>query len=515
MRDHKTLEMDEYLDQEVPKYHANPFIEALPAIVDKKEFFRRMTCLPPYDSKLRSSPDHIRAHLISDGFDFFLPLPRHHSLQTCIDRMQRRGYLARNPIPQESYWKLVQNRIRSVTNDLDSKKNFTQSVFRSTAAAASDLTSALTGVSGGGKSLALRMILTHIPQVREHGIYHGVRLNIRQVTWLWIEASHKGSPNDVCRSFFRALDEILGTNYEDFFGKGTLTVMMAHVTRLAAVHAIGLLVIDEIQELSNIKSGGDKALVGFFLKLTNTIKIPVLMVGTYKAQAMLNQQMRHIRRSTGIGIPSWEPLSRSLKEWDTFIQVLWRYQYTRTPTQLSDPLSDALFEECQGIPDFAVKLYFLCQDRLIATNEGRDKEIITPRTIRTVASEYLSPARDLLQALRYKDKEKLEHLDDVKLPTLEELTEQRKRRYELVVGLGYGSGAEQSDQEPSAQSASQDPNQSASLHLAKQLNSQAPPSAEKKRSLIATVVGKNTKNPNDAYQALADAGLIKSTAEFC
>jgi hypothetical protein len=84
-----------------------------------------------------------------------------------------------------------------------------------------------------------------------------------------------------------------------------------------------------------------------------------------------------------------------------------------------------------------------------------------------------------------------------------------------VVGLGYGSGAEQSDQEPSAQSASQDPNQSASLHLAKQLNSQAPPSAEKKRSLIATVVGKNTKNPNDAYQALADAGLIKSTAEFC
>ena len=65
--------------------------------------------------------------------------------------------------------------------------------------------------------------------------------------------------------------------------------MMSHVTRLAAVHAIGLLVIDEIQELSNIKSGGDKALVGFFLRLTNMIKIPVLMVGTYKAQAMLQQ----------------------------------------------------------------------------------------------------------------------------------------------------------------------------------------------------------------------------------
>jgi AAA domain len=514
MTERKVLKKDDYLLQEVITYHANPFIEALPAIIDKPEFFKRMTCLPLYDEKLRQAPDHLRAHGISDGFDFFLALPRHQTLHTCIERMLRRGYLARNPIPPELYWQLMQERLRTLSADLEPLQTLNQRTFRRVVAGASDLTTALTGVSGGGKTLALKMDLAHIPQVNEHGKYHDFGLNIRQVSWLWIETSHKGSPNDLCLSFFRALDELLGTPYEHTYGKGNLGTMMSQVARLAALHAIGLLIVDEIQELSNVKSGGDKALLGFFLRLTNTIKIPVLMVGTYKAEAMLREQMRVLRRSTGIGLRSWEPLSRTLPEWDAFLKVLWRYQYTKTPTELKPELSDALFDECQGIPDFAVKLCFLCQDRLIATNDGKGKEKITPRVIKTVATEYLSPARDLLQALRYKDKEKLELLDDVKLPTLAELVEQRRAAIEIVIGFGPQTHAAQVDaNETSRKKPIEDSN---TIDEA-----QDPPpeidctaTVEKRKPKLTACVGANADDPEAAYKALAAAGYIKSAGEF-
>jgi hypothetical protein len=358
------------------------------------------------------------------------------------------------------------------------------------------------------------MDLAQVPQVNEHGKYHDFGLNIRQVSWLWIETSHKGSPNDLCLSVFRALDEVLGTSYEHTYGKGNLATMMSQVARLAALHAIGLLIVDEIQELSNVKSGGDKALLGFFLRLTNTIKIPVLMVGTYKAEAMLREQMRVLRRSTGIGIRSWEPLSRTLPEWDAFVKVLWSYQYTKTPTELNPELSDALFDECQGTPDFAVKLCFLCQDRLIATNDGKSKEKITPRIIKIVATEYLGPARDLLQALRYKDKEKLELLDDVRLPTMAEIVEQRRTAIEIVTGcepqthLAHTTTNAAIGKTFIPISNTVDGRQDISAEI------DCTPTVEKREPKLTALIGANVDNPEAAYKVLTAAGYIKSAGEF-
>jgi hypothetical protein len=291
------------------------------------------------------------------------------------------------------------------------------------------------------------------------------------------------------------------------------TITQATV-EVAAVHAIGLLVIDEIQELSNVASGGDKTLLGFFLRLTNTLKIPVLMVGTYKAKAMLREQMRILRRIEGIGLRSWEPLSRTSPEWDTFLNVLWCYQYTKTPTTLTPELSEALFNECQGIPDFAVKLCFLCQDRLIATTNGNSKEKITPRIIKTVATDYLGAARDLLQALRYKDKDKLELLDDVRLPTMAEIAEQRREAIEIMTGFGPRLNSAQAiDNKASGQEHVQNSNtadecQDTSPELECTL------AVEKRKPKLTALIGANVDNPDEAYKALAAAGFIKSAGEF-
>ncbi len=496
-----------YCEQDVPAYRGNPLIEALPPLVSKQEFVDRIVSLPPYDPQTRRAPDEVRAHLISDVFDFFLPLPRHYTLQTCLSRMIRRGYLARNPASAPLFWRQLDGKVRSVIEPFRQPCGFASDPSRREMACSSDLTAALIGISGGGKSLAVKRLLNCYPQVIEHGTYKNVPLNLRQVTWLWIEAAHKGSPNDLCLSFFRELDRLLGTNYEQSHGHGRLHEMMGGLARLAAIHSIGLLVIDEIQELSNIKSGGDKALVGFFLRLTNTMNVPILMIGTYKAAAILHSQMRHIRRSTGNGMPEWSPLTQGI-EWRTFMEAMWIYQYTRTPVPMSEELLDTLFEMSQGIPDFAVKLYFLAQDRLIAMNNGKSAERISSNVIRSVAKDYMGPAVEVLDALRRKDIDRLARLDDVKLPKWEELQEMERTRGPLPPSPLDHLAGQQDAAEINGTAHKKRQSSDAAVDLVQQSNQVS------RSSLLATIVGENGSDASAAYKSLHDAGIVKSGTEF-
>jgi hypothetical protein len=129
-----------------------------------------------------------------------------------------------------------------------------------------------------------------------------------------------------------------------------------HLALLCSVHGIGLLVIDEIQEVANIKSGRHEAFIGFFLKLTNRLRIPILMIGTYKANSILFNQLRLARRSCGAGIPEWSHLHKK-GEWEVLSKAMWNYQYTRAPVAWSQELSDALYGASQGIGELS-QLFF-------------------------------------------------------------------------------------------------------------------------------------------------------------
>ena len=66
-------------------------------------------------------------------------------------------------------------------------------------------------------------------------------------------------------------------------------------------HAIGLLVIDEIQHLSVNKSGGAEKMLNFFVTLVNTVGLPVVMVGTPKARFIFEgNEIPEISAKTGL-----------------------------------------------------------------------------------------------------------------------------------------------------------------------------------------------------------------------
>jgi hypothetical protein len=406
-----------YRDPIVPVYRENPLIEALPEILPEEDAYRHLRYYPEYIEKHRELSAEIRLHLIYNLNQFFKPCSVHLDLEQRFSRMIRAGYLARNPF-ERNYWLDTDTRVQS-TRGLPRK-------LRSTAAGFY-----MVGVSGVGKSTAIESILDLYPQVICHSEYEGTRFSFMQIVWLKLDCPFDGSVKGVCTNFIQELDAIFDTNYYKNYarrGRATTDELLGAMKRLTAIHGIGCLVCDEIQNLSEAKSAGVSRALNFYVQLVNTMGMPVVLVGTYKAFPLLTKEFRQARRASGQGDLMWTAMEED-GEWKDFIKVLWRYQYVKNPTRFAPRFAHTLYDVSQGIVDFAVKAYQLAQFRAIASGE----EVVTEELIRSVALDSFSFADDVLRALREKDWEKLRTVEDVALVDMERyykraLEEERLRR---------------------------------------------------------------------------------------
>jgi hypothetical protein len=407
----------EYLESDTPIYKGNPFIEALPPLLDEDQAINCLARYPDYDESERLLPKHVRIHMIQNALHFFAPLPIHLDLEQRVARMIREGYRMRNPM-NHHYWRDTNQRLKSYDHLAPSSR-----ILRNQA---QTLPHGFTiiGCPGVGKSTSLEAILSLYPQVIFHGRYQDRDLTRAQIVWLKLEAPFDASTKGICLNFFQAVDDILGTNYERNYTSGRRTgELLLQMARVAANHGLGVLVIDEIQRLSQAKSGGAEKMLNFFVQLSNTIGIPVVLVGTFKARRILSGAVHQIRRGAGQGDVVWDPMpegkwmgpneSAGPGVWQLFVESLWIYQYVRTPCALTAELAHVLYEETQGIVDFAAKVFMLAQARAITTSKD-GKEELTKEIIRSVAVDSLRQAQPVLRALRMGDTRALDQYDDMR-----------------------------------------------------------------------------------------------------
>jgi uncharacterized protein len=83
--------------------------------------------------------------------------------------------------------------------------------------------------------------------------------------------------------------------------------MLQQMKIIANNYSIGLLIIDEIQHLNTKNLAGLKS---FLISLSplNVASIPIVMIGTPKANEILQEDLRSARRSAGLGSLIWEPM---------------------------------------------------------------------------------------------------------------------------------------------------------------------------------------------------------------
>lgn len=366
----------EYLPSKNPDYCGNPFIEALPTRLKKKDFYDVFTLNPSLDNSQRLLSCEERLDLVGSTH-FFQPMSIHWDLYCILHSLLSESYKRRNPC-ELTHWTAM------TSQRADLMKTFRLPVPRPR------LSAALIGCSGLGKSNVVKRLISLYPRGIIHGIYQRHRLNRIQIPFVYVEARKDCSVRDICMQIVTQVDEIAGTNYRTMQLRKTIDELIAGVAQVLQLYGVGLIILDELQELGPTKSGGYSATVSFVLRLTNTIN-GCLLIGTPQAQIFMDEEIRYIRRSSGI--PEWRPLEVRSKDWSRFSQSMWKCQFTRTETPLDSALSETLHKVSFGIPDFAIEVYKATQRMLILHSRSDDPEIITSEFIAKVAVTHL--AREL------------------------------------------------------------------------------------------------------------------------
>lgn len=387
----------------LPEYAGNAFIRALPPLQSQRETYRALLAEPTFDVNERNYPAYVRKHCPLRLARLFRPMGRQVQLADRIGMVIRQGYIGRNPDTGD-YLKQLHagaERIEAghVAADTPTKVHPTGCSL------------ALVGCSGSGKSETVNRTLATFPQL----VRHEAPFSLDQIVWLKLDSPTQGSPKQLCINFFASVDNLLQTDYLRRYGNRGHSVeyMLVHMAHVASLHALGLLVVDEIQNLSKTAIGPE-ALLNFLVLIINTIGIPVFIIGTLGALPIVQRNFRQARRSTGLATDIWERLPKGT-EWDAFVTFLWKFQWTREPTEITSEIREVLYDESQGIVDILIKLFMLTQLRLITIAEVRAnaKEIITPQLLRHVARDHFHIVRPMIEALRKNDQVALRKYDDL------------------------------------------------------------------------------------------------------
>lgn len=386
----------------LPEYERNPFIARLPSLQTQLQLQNSMAARPQFNVQERAYPASLRKHCIMRLGRYFEPLERQLQLAERFGMLLRQGYIGRNPLTHD-YIRHLQNGAERIN-----AKSLTITTRQPVENTASSF--ALVGCSGIGKSKAIEKVLHQYQQC----IQHIEPFSLIQITYLKLDCPHQGSPKQLCINFFSAVDKLVGTNYFNAYGSRRAGVdeMMVHMAHVANLHALGVLVIDEIQHLNKTKVGPD-ALLNFIVTLVNTIGVPVILIGTLSAIPLLQENFRQARRASGFGSLVWDRMPNG-KPWDYFIDQLWKYQWTCESTEITPEIKSVLYDESQGILDIVVKLFMLSQLRVVGIGEvRRGPERLTPELFRKVAREDFRIVQPMLAALRSNDTKALLKYDDL------------------------------------------------------------------------------------------------------
>ncbi len=421
-----------YREGELPEYRGNPLIEALPPIYSEIEALELLKYYPVVDPTIRAKPSHIRMHAVVNAADFFTPLPSHLALQQQLDRVIRSGYTNRNPLVP-GYWPSTNRAIAEMRERYKNSK-----VRPNVPHASAPRGFSFIGVSGIGKTTTIKRLLAMYDQVIYHSLYNEKPFTHVQIVWLHLQCPRKGNLSILVKSFFQALDALLGTTYyRDFVENSRKRVeeFIPDMKNLALKHSLGVLVIDEIQNLVNAPGTSADEMLNFLVEMDNEVGVPIVLVGTFKAEPILcGEEFRRARRAAGQGDCVWERMKEDAV-WRKFAKRLWKYQFVRNPvpwTKECEPneLIHALYYESQGITDVAVKVFLLAQiyamsmsgDEKLNEKEEPDnqpkehtstQETLTVELFRKASQESLRLLQPFLKALRGNHMDKLKTIEDI------------------------------------------------------------------------------------------------------
>jgi hypothetical protein len=380
-------------EQKINAYKGNPLIEALPTFEESKDIYDLLNNPIPFQPDERKENALIRRRCLTQLPQFFKPLGIHMDIAEFVINTIYHGYENRNPLNRDYVRKL--NALAKCAKEHESD----YSKFVGTNAEANG--GCIIGLTSMGKSSCTNRVCSGIPQKIIHEEYKGEDIPRMQITWMKIDCPFDGTVKGLCENFLEKFDEITGENtIKDYRNTSDIAThsMMIKMAVIACRHSLGVLIIDEFQNISQAKSGGKERMMNYILNLVNTIGVPVILIGVGEAIDNISDNLMYAKRTMGFeGMGEISNLQFHTPDWDRLMKELWKYQWTKTETPLTPELSSAIYMASAGIIHYAVKIFGLAQRKII-TDDSSQNEILTVELIEIVYfSKEFKVERELIE----------------------------------------------------------------------------------------------------------------------
>lgn len=367
----------------------NPLITGIPAQFEPKEAHKRLKNIPKIPEQELSQGNKIELLM---GLEKRVTIPTNYHIDLYQHFYARivSGYESRNPVqPEVIEWTLDAAEDEPVFK-LDDED---------------DPTSTGTGVlgkTGLGKTTTVVSVLRRlIPQCIRH-----TREDFKdiQITYLVVEMPHNGAIESLCLSFFEAIDNalLLADTEESYFNyystkKVNSGVMLQKIHFLCRKHHLGLLVIDELQNLLVQGAKRRQLMLNFLSTLTNISHVPIVKIGTSDALHLFKVKKTNIRRK-GATFELF-PYAKTNKYWKQLLEALFNFQLAPIPLPDTPENRSYLYELTQGYPYALLALWRELQ--IYAVQAGSKQKEITHNKIDEIWRKRFPLLRNVFSAIKH------------------------------------------------------------------------------------------------------------------
>lgn len=345
-------------------------IRILPQMKSGKELLSALEVLPEYDSAICDADAPVRLMALSDLYRVYVPnqmsLEIYSKLYLALMRsLQKKGTKLAIQQQNQNFKAIIQQEYSGIMGGSDS---FT-----------------VIWAPGIGKSSAISRA---IALIIENRIIEVENPYTKIILCICVQCPFDSSVKGLLLEILRKVDEVIGGNYypNALRARTTTDMLIGSVSQVALNH-IGLLVVDEIQNVCNSKNG--KSLVGMLTQLINNSGISICMVDTPESAVFFEQAMQLARRSLGLQYDVME----YGEDFKMFCEVLYSYQYVKRRTEITDAVMTWLYEHTSGNISVVVSLIHDAQE--IAILNGR--EVLNLESLNEAYQQRLSLLHGFIQ----------------------------------------------------------------------------------------------------------------------
>lgn len=347
------------------------FTSKLPEMKSGNELISALSIIPEYDETIYQQNQAVRLMALSDLYQIYIPsqmsLEIYSKLYLALLRsMQKKGTQMAIKQRYENYRAIQQQSYSGILGGSDS---FT-----------------IIGTSGIGKSSAISRAISLITENR---IIETDKPYTKIIPCLIVQCPFDSSVKGLLLEILRKVDEELGTDHyiHAVKSRASTTDMLIGAVSSIALNNIGMLVVDEIQNVVNSKNG--KSLIGALTQLINNSGISICMVGTPESTVFFEQAMQLARRSVGLQYTTM----KYDEYFQNFCKVIFKYQFLKNHTEITAAITEWLYEHSAGVVSVVISLIHDAQEIAILTG----KEVLSLDTLNEAYQQRLTLLHGYIQ----------------------------------------------------------------------------------------------------------------------